>query len=138
MRPAGGTLQESVLHEERLVHLLDRIRILAHGGRDGPDADRAALELLDDGAQDPCVHVIEPELVDVEHLQGALGDRGGDHPVDSDLREVAHAPQQTIGDPRRAARAAGDLGGAGGIDLHFEDVGGASHDRFEVRQRDSS
>src|SRR3712207_1935223 len=43
--PARGALHEPVLHEERLVHLLDRVRVLADRGRDCVHADRASLEL---------------------------------------------------------------------------------------------
>src|SRR3989475_9377736 len=40
--------EKALLHEERLVHLLQRARVLAHGGGDGREAHRPALELLDD------------------------------------------------------------------------------------------
>src|SRR5712671_3169083 len=58
--------EEALLHQERLVHFLERARILAHGGGDGGEPDRSTLELLDDGLQDPAVHVVESELVHVE------------------------------------------------------------------------
>src|SRR5438132_12760496 len=32
--------EEALLHEERLVHFLERARILAHGGGDGGEPDR--------------------------------------------------------------------------------------------------
>src|SRR5439155_1837047 len=62
---ARGAGEKALLHEERLVHLLERARVLAHGGGDGREAHRPTLELLDDGLQDPAVHVVEPELVHV-------------------------------------------------------------------------
>src|SRR2546427_11958087 len=41
--------EEALLHEERLVYLLERARGLGHGGGDGRETHRCALELLDDG-----------------------------------------------------------------------------------------
>src|SRR5690348_10044374 len=49
--PARRALQEAVLHEEGLVDLLDRARVLANRRCDRVDADRAALELLDDALE---------------------------------------------------------------------------------------
>src|SRR2546422_9505319 len=66
---AWRTREEALLHEEGLVHFLERARILTHGGGDGGEPDRSSLELLDDGLQDPAVHVVGPELVHVEPLQ---------------------------------------------------------------------
>jgi len=33
--------EEALLHEERLVHFLERARILTHGGSDGGEPDRS-------------------------------------------------------------------------------------------------
>src|SRR2546422_8366051 len=53
--------EEALLHEERLVHLLERARGLAHRGGDGREAYRPPLELLDDGLQDPGGPCVQPE-----------------------------------------------------------------------------
>src|SRR5436309_10895696 len=53
--------EEALLHQERLVHFLERPRVLAHGGADRLQAHGTALELLDDRLQDARVHVVEPE-----------------------------------------------------------------------------
>jgi hypothetical protein len=73
------------------------------------EADRAAVEAMDDGVEELSVHDVEPVQVDVEHHQRAVGDRLGDRAVALHVGEVADAPQQPVGDPRRAARAARDL-----------------------------
>src|SRR3989449_4103422 len=86
--------EEALLHEERLVHFLERARILAHGGGDGGEPDRATLELLDDGLQDPAVHVVEPELVHVEPPQRPGGDPRPDLPAGAHLCVIAHALQE--------------------------------------------
>ena len=55
------------------------------------------------------IHLVEPDDVDVEQLERAVGERAR-HPLCAfDHGEVAHAPEQAPGDARRAARAPGDL-----------------------------
>src|SRR6266516_931896 len=108
---ARGAGEEALLHQERLVHLLERPRVLAHGGGDRGESYGTAVELLDDRLEDPPVHVVEPELVDVEPLQRLGGGGGRDIPAGAHLRVVAHALEQPVGDARRAAalpREAGD------------------------------
>src|SRR5437867_3122447 len=70
--------EEALLHQERLVHLLERPGIFAHGGRHGRYTHRAALELLDDRLEDARIHVVEPELVHVEPLERLRRDASGD------------------------------------------------------------
>ena len=74
------------------------------------DADRAAAELVDDRPQQLAVDLVEAVLVDLEQLRApALRDVERDRAVGAHLRVVAHAPQQPVGDARRAARAPRDL-----------------------------
>src|SRR5436853_5281986 len=113
--------EEALLHEERLVHFLERARILTHGGSDGGEPDRSTLELLDDGLQDPAVHVVEPELVHVQPFQRFTGDRRRDPAPGAHLRVVAYPLQEPVRDAWRAAAAAGDLGDARGIGRGAED-----------------
>src|SRR5713101_4165912 len=70
--------EKPLLHEEGLVHLFERPGVLSYRGRDGREPYRAAIELLDDGLQDPPIHVVEAELVHVEPLQRLDGHRRGD------------------------------------------------------------
>ena len=67
--------------------------------------------------QQPAIDLVEAEAVDLEPLErapAALAAVDRRSPVDLD--EVAHAAQQPVGDPRRAAGAAGDLVGALGVE----------------------
>src|SRR5439155_6213210 len=90
-RPAPRrSLQIALLYKERLVDLLQRAGVFAHGYGDGTQAHRASLEFLDDGLEDPRVHVVEPVLIDVEPRQGVLRDRLGDRTVRADLRVIAY------------------------------------------------
>src|SRR3989454_11986291 len=61
--------EEALLHEERLVHLLERARVLAHGGGGGGEGHPPPFELLDDGLQDPAGPVVESEVVAGEPVQ---------------------------------------------------------------------
>ena len=73
--PARSPLEEALLDEVRLVDFLQRPGILAHRHGDGAQPDRAAAEFLDDGREDPRVHVVEAELVHVEPRERFGGDR---------------------------------------------------------------
>src|SRR5690349_24744990 len=66
---ALGTLKKPVLHEKRLVDLLDRRRVLADRGADVVQAYRTSLELLNDRLEDPGIHVVQAKLVDVDHAE---------------------------------------------------------------------
>src|SRR3989440_11551529 len=65
---ARGAGQESLLHQERLVHFLERPGVLPHGGGDGGESHRAAVELLDDRLEDPPAPVVEAEYAPTPSL----------------------------------------------------------------------
>ena len=70
---ARGTLKESLLDKERLVHILDGAGILAQCGCYGADAHRTALELVNDGGQYTVVNLIQAVFVYVKCLKGDIG-----------------------------------------------------------------
>src|SRR5687768_15558149 len=92
--PTRRALEKTVLNEKRLVYFLDRARVLPHRGTDRRDSHRAAVELLDDRLEDARIHVVEPELVDVEHDERVRRDLARDAAVGLDLREIANASEQ--------------------------------------------
>src|SRR3954467_11412292 len=53
--------EESLLHQEGLMRLFEWPRIIADSRSDRGHANRSAVELLDDGLENPRVHVIETE-----------------------------------------------------------------------------
>jgi hypothetical protein len=124
-----------MLHEEWLVHFFDRIRIFADGCTNRVQANRSAIELLDDRPNDARIHVVEAERVDVEQRERLVRDVLGDHAVSLHLRVVTHAAEQAVGDPRRAARAPGDLVRAIALNFDFHHVRGAAHDELEIFRR---
>ena len=113
---ARGPLQEALLDQERLQHVLDGVALLADRRREVVDADRSAGELLEHRAQELAVHHVEARHVDVEHHERVVGDLARDLAFGAHLGEVAHAAQQPVRDPRRPARAARDLERAARVD----------------------
>ena len=106
---AGGAHQVALLNQERLIDLLDGARVFAHCGGDGAQAYRTALELVDDGAQDTVVHLVQTVLIDIQCGEGDLCDRQRDGAVAFDLGEVADTAQQQVGDTRRTTTARSDF-----------------------------
>src|SRR6185312_13508857 len=109
---AGRALEEALLDEVRLVHVLQRTRVLADRHGDGAEPHRPAPELLDYGGEDAGVHVVEAELVHVEPRERGAGDRLADPAVAFHLCVIAHPAQQPVGHARGAPAPAGDLAGA--------------------------
>ena len=63
---ARRALDEPELEEVRLVDVLDRVRLLAEGHGQRGQADRAAVEAVDDRVQERAVGALEPVAVDLE------------------------------------------------------------------------
>ena len=72
--PAWGAGDHALLDQERLVHVFDRVGLLADADRDRGQPDRAAVELLAHRRQDRPVDLVEPEVVDAEQRQPLAGD----------------------------------------------------------------
>jgi hypothetical protein len=115
-------LQKTLLHEEGLVHFLDGSFIFSNCSRDCLNANRPALEFLDDRLEDPRVHVIETELVYIEKPKRLACNVTRDCTAGLDLRIIANSAKQSIRNTRRAARSACDLLGALVIDFNFQNL----------------
>ena len=100
---AGGAVEEADLDEEGFVDLFEGVLLFGQCGGEGVEADRPAVVLLDDGAEETAVEFVEAVRVDFE--QGERGLRGGavDDAGGADLGVVADAAQQAVGDARSAA-----------------------------------
>ena len=127
----GRALEEALLDEEGLVHLFQRAGVLADGCGDGAEAYGSATKLVDDGAEDLVVNLVEAVAVDVECFEGIACYLHVDGAGALDLCEVAHAAQQGVGDTGGATAAAGNLGGRLMVARHAEDVGRAGDDAGE-------
>ncbi len=70
---ARRPVEKADLNQEGFVDLFDRVFLFAHRGGERADADRAAAELVDDGAQQPPVDLVEAARVDLEQPQRVVG-----------------------------------------------------------------
>src|SRR5438067_2018880 len=114
----GGAFQQAELEQERLVHVLHRLFLLADADGEGRQPHRPAAEAPADRVEDRPVELVEAERVDVVEGQALERRVPGDDARSADLGEVAHALQQPDGDTGRAARPRRDLGAAGGLEPH--------------------
>ena len=113
---ARGAHQEALLDQKRLGDVLERAAFLAERCRQAVDPDRAAVEALDDGGEELAVEVVEALTVYLEQIERCICNRLLDAAIGAHLGVVAHAAQQSIRDPRRAARALRDAARAAGVD----------------------
>src|SRR4030095_5975013 len=72
--PARRALQEALLDQERLQHVLDRIALLADRSRQVVDADGAAGEFVEESPQQLTVTTLESRKVHVEHRERVYRD----------------------------------------------------------------
>ena len=121
-----------MLQQVGLVHVLERVRLLADRDGQRRQAHRAAGERLGHAAQDLAIDPLQAEVVHLEQLQRLGGDLVGDRALVPHLGEVAHAAQDAVGHPRGAARAAGDLAAAAVVDLDPQDPGRAADDLLDL------
>src|SRR4051812_37130798 len=95
---ARRALEKSVLYQERLVTFLERARVFSYCGCDRGHTNRTALELLDDRLENSRVHIVEPELIDLEQLQRVSRNFAIDASARAHLRKIANAAQQSVRD----------------------------------------
>src|SRR5512134_562121 len=135
--PAAARLarNEADLQQIWLDDLGQRLGVVVDGGRDRLDADRTPTVDLEDGTEEAAVEPVQAARVDALAVERVPGDRLGDGAVAAHLGVVAHAPQQAVDDPGRAARAPGDLPRPRRVDARLEDGRRAGHDAGQLRLR---
>src|SRR5262245_51453544 len=87
---ARGAHDEALLDEIGLDDVLDGAALLAERRCQALDADRTAVELLDDRQQELAIHHVEAERVDIEHVECRLGYLVGDAAAGLHFCIVAH------------------------------------------------
>src|SRR5262245_19243274 len=125
-------LEQTLLEEERLVDVLDRLGFFGDRDRERVEPDGLAAEGLAQRPQDRAVDLVEAALVDLEQREGGAGRRRRYGPVAPHLGVVAHALEKAVRDPWRAPGPARDLARAGGVERDAEDAGGALEDGDQV------
>ena len=92
-----------MLNEEGLDHVFKRAAFLTDCGRQTVDTDRSTLKLFDDGGEQLAIEHVESDRIDLEQVERCNGQRRRNGSVTLDLRVIAGASQQTVGDARRSA-----------------------------------
>src|SRR5690606_5144871 len=68
----------ALLDQIGLQNILDGVALFTDGRGQAINANRTAVEFFDQGQQQSSILVIQPALVDVEHVQCKIGDGPGD------------------------------------------------------------
>lgn len=131
----GGALYESYLYQVGFVYFLERLPFLAHSNRQAGRAHGAASKLNDERVENQPVHVVQPEVVYAQQLQGGIGHITRNYAVALDLGEIADTAQQAIGDARGAPRARRYLERAVRLNGHVQNAGGTIDDTFQFLGR---
>ena len=125
--------EQALLDEERLVHVLDRLGLLADADGQRRQPDRAAAELLAQRGEDGPVDLVEPALVDAEQRPARRGP--------SARRWCRRrAPRRSRAPGAAGGWRCGACPGRGGRSptrpsssmLHAEDAGGPRDDGLEL------
>ena len=130
---ARSPLEQALLEEIGLEHVLDRVLLLADRDRQGREADRAAGELRRDDVEQGAVGAVEARRVDLEHRQGAGRDVGVDRPPSPSPRR-SRAPASAAGWRRAGVPREREaiVWAPSAVDLDLEDPGGALDDQRQV------
>src|SRR5262249_2007969 len=129
---SGSPVQESYLQQIWLIDLLDGILFFADCGRESRQPNRAAGELIDDRGQQLAIDLVQAELVDLHAVERVGGNPVGYRAVVKNLGDVAHSPQQAVGDSGGAARPPGNLYRAGLFNPDSKNVCRAHHNNLEI------
>src|SRR5215203_6042721 len=88
--------QQPSADEERFGDLFHGLAFLTDRHRQRAQPDRAAGETPAQRVQDGPVEPVEADVVDLVDGERGTRDVAVDHPVGTDLGEVAYPPQQTV------------------------------------------
>ena len=88
---AGGAADEALLQEVGLINVLDGVPRFRQCSRQGFYTHRSAFVVLDDDSEQPTVHLIEPDIVDLKPSTRQLHDITVDAPVAFNLGKIANA-----------------------------------------------
>jgi len=108
----ASTHDQTFLDQVRFYYIFDSIAGFCQSGGQSLDSDRPAGVVIGHSAHVAAVHRVEAAGVDLQTLQGVVGDRAIHQFLAGDGGEVADSAKQPAGDAGGAAGAAGDFGGA--------------------------
>ena len=128
----GGTGQQTLLDQVRLVDVLDGVIGFADADGQGLETHRTAAETFAQSAEDGPGKLVQPKVVHPEECQAVAGHLPIDHTVPFHLGEIPALAKQPVGDTGGAAGASGDLGSPDLVEVHAEDPGGPSDNGPEL------
>src|SRR5579875_709587 len=128
---ALGAAYKASLKQKRLDHINERLHFFIERRGKRLHAYRPAMVKLDDGGEEAAVEIVQAVVVYALEAKGRERRLCRDLSGRLDFGIVAHAPQQPIGDARRAPRAAGDVLGRLGANAGFENPRRTQHDLGE-------
>src|SRR3712207_124445 len=128
---ARCTLHKTLFDKERLIDLLDGSGVFAQRGSDGSQSHRTSFKLVDNGAQNLVVYLVEPVAVDVQRFEREPGNVRIDGACPFHLRKVPHTAKQGIGYTRSAAAARRYFRRCRNGARHIEDGSGTADDRTQ-------
>ena len=131
-RPRGVRWMKPELQQERLVDVLDRVRLLAEGHGQRREPDRPTSELVSDRRQELAIRALEADRVDLEQLERLARDVERHGAGMAHLGDIADAPENPVRDTRSATSATGDLLACGVLDLDTENACRAADDGREL------
>ena len=131
---AAPELAEIEPEQERLVDVLDGLRLFGENCGEGLNPNRPAAELLDDRGQELSVRTVQACVVDLQGCESFVCRGRVDPAVAVDLGVVANAAQKAVYHARSPPAAPGDGRGSVRTQLHAKQPGGALHDRGEIRE----
>ena len=128
---AGRAVEKSDLNQERLVDFFESVFFFGQGGSQCAEAYGTTVVFLNDRKQKAAIDFVEAVGIHFEQGEGCVGGGAVDGAGAADLRVVADAAQEAIGDAWSAAGAQCDFGGAVCVDGDTQDLGGALDDEAE-------
>jgi hypothetical protein len=96
-------LKVALLDEERLVHFLQRFRLLAHRDRNRAHAHGPAPVIVGHDAEHALIHLIQAHGIDLEQLERRSRDWLGNVSAGAFLSEIPDEVDEVVGNARRAA-----------------------------------
>ncbi len=108
---ARCAFDETHLHEIWFVDSLYRVHFFGDCGGEGGKTDWPARKIINNRTKDFFVDGVKTVCIDIQHIEGGLGDFSIYFACMFHFGEVADTTQKTIGDTWRAARANGNCSG---------------------------
>ena len=130
--PPGGALQESQLQQEGLHHRLESVGVFPERCSKGIEASRATAVAALQQREQATVRGVQSLGINAVHGQCLSHNARVNVVLITNTGEITHPPQQTVGNPRRAAAAACNLSSSINAEVELQQLGRALNDGGEI------